>query len=50
MIFTPRLSWLGLKLDPLLTFRYSLAQSVGAAISEPHESRRVSLASQTAPC
>jgi len=30
-----------LKLDPLLTFRYSPAQSQDeAAISEPHESRR----------
>ena len=35
-----RLTWLGLKLDPLLTFRCSTAQSQqGAALSEPHESR-----------
>ena len=40
--YTLRLSWLGLKLDPLLTLRCSVAQSQqGAALSEPHESRRV---------
>ena len=39
--YTLWLSWLGLKLDPLLTFRCSVAQSQqGAAISEPHESCR----------
>ena len=39
--YTLQLSRLGLELDPLLTLRCSVAQrQQGAALSEPHESRR----------